>query len=309
MTFGSEFADFLKSHISKIASGDDLKECVFNENSYVYGQVSAGGGKNFVEMSKSIAEYLFTIMNQNIAIPQADLIVCRYMIHEVSYLAFLKMNYKASYIHHTDTADTKNTNDIVQCKAVIPMKGQKITEAAIICMNDYQVQVLEKKYEVNGVKTNYFSSMFLECHGSLSANARLSIVTKAINNVQKKYCDENEQYEAQMDTKSIIHTELEEEGSISVSNVLEKVFHSEPEKRVEVEEKLEKYDILEDEIVPQNENTFKKYEKQCLSTDTGIELKIPMSQYQDNQKVEFITNNDGSISILLKNIGYIMAKI
>ena len=37
-----------------------------------------------------------------------------------------------------------------------------------------------------------------------------------------------------------------------------------------------------------------------LETDTGIEIKIPMEEYKDPDKVEFITNPDGTISVLIK---------
>lgn len=51
-----------------------------------------------------------------------------------------------------------------------------------------------------------------------------------------------------------------------------------------------------------------KFEKQYLKTDTGIEINIPMEQYQDIDQVEFITNADGTISVLIKNINKIMTK-
>ena len=52
----------------------------------------------------------------------------------------------------------------------------------------------------------------------------------------------------------------------------------------------------------------RKYQTQHLLTDTGIELKIPMDQYRDHERVEFITEADGSISVLLRRIGHIQAK-
>ena len=112
-----------------------------------------------------------------------------------------------------------------------------------------------------------------------------------------------------MNTKNIIYTELEEEGTLSIPDVLDKVFPEKPEFREEVTEKLEKYNISEAEITPQNTATLKRYEKQCLSTDTGVEIKIPMEQYRSGDSIEFITNEDGSISILIKNIGHITSKM
>ena len=33
---------------------------------------------------------------------------------------------------------------------------------------------------------------------------------------------------------------------------------------------------------------------QRLLTDTGIELKIPMEEYNNKDRIEFITNSDGT---------------
>ena len=43
-------------------------------------------------------------------------------------------------------------------------------------------------------------------------------------------------------------------------------------------------------------------------TDTGIEIKIPMEQYNSTDSIEFITNPDGTISVLIKNIGKITSR-
>lgn len=76
----------------------------------------------------------------------------------------------------------------------------------------------------------------------------------------------------------------------------------------EVIQKLDKYHLTETDVTPQNPNTTKKFGKQNLITDTGIEIRIPMEQYQNKDKVDFITNPDGTISVLIKNVGSIISK-
>ena len=76
----------------------------------------------------------------------------------------------------------------------------------------------------------------------------------------------------------------------------------------EVHEKLEKYHLNEAAVEPQNPATTKKYMTQRLLTDTGIELKIPMEEYNNKDRIEFITNADGTISLLIKNIGSIESR-
>jgi hypothetical protein len=247
-------------------------------------------------------------MNSNVDIPSADLLVVRFRAYEQEYLGLLKMNFKAGYTHRTFAEGENNNNEIIRYKAVLPTESQKLTEAAIINLQTLQVQVVEKKYEVNGEKTNYFSYLFLQCSSHLSHKTKLNIVTKAIEKVQREGLEEYAACEAQMNAKCIIQEEIEEKGGFVVEDLADKVFEEKPELRNAFQEQMEKYDMVKEEVIPQSENTTRKYQKQHLFTDTGIEIKIPMDLYKNSGKVEFITNPDGTISLLIKNIEHLEAR-
>ncbi len=306
---GSDFCDFLKSHIFRLLSGDDLKACEFyKEESEVFQALQDYSEDNFVPISQMLATMLYEIMNSNIAIAPADFIIAEYRVDQTPYLAMLKMNYKVSYTHTTESEGFSNINSIMRHRALLPSESQRLSEACFINLEDFSIQLIEKKYEVNGEKVAYFSKLFLKCGGALSAKSKISIVAKAVEQVQKKYLDDGEQFEAFMEAKNIIHEELAEEGSLNIPRVIDKVFKEKEEFKQEVKEKLDKYHITEEEVKPKSVATVKKFEKQCLTTDTGIELKIPMEQYQNPENVQFITNDDGTISVLLKNIGHIVTR-
>ncbi|MBP3476873.1 MAG: nucleoid-associated protein [Lachnospiraceae bacterium] len=312
LEYGSEIAEFLKEHIAKISSGDDAKECRFyKEESEVFHMLEEYADDNFVEISKDIASLLYEIMNSNIDIPAADLMVVRFRESDEEYLALLKMNYKALYTHRTMTLEDGegNSNEIIRHKSILPSESQRLTEAAIIKLDDLSLQVIEKKYEVNGEKTNYFSFLFLKCSSHLSHKSKLSIVSRAVESVQKEGYDESERFEKQMRAKSIIQEEIEEKGGFVVEELAEKIFEEQPELKVAFQDKMEKYDMVKEEIQPQSENTVRKYQSQHLYTDTGIEIKIPMDQYKNPRSVEFITNPDGTVSVLIKNIEHLEAKL
>ena len=151
------------------------------------------------------------------------------------------MNYKTSYTHLTNSDPWGNNNDIIQQKAILPGETQKLSEAALIDLDAPEyVRLVEKKYEVNGGKTNYFSKLFLKCSGALSSKSKLSIVSKAVADVQKKYFNESEQFEVQMETKSILNREFTEQGGFQVPEVVDKIFKDHPDMKEEVQEKLEK---------------------------------------------------------------------
>lgn len=310
LEFGSEFADFLKEHIARVFSGDDGKSCRFyKEESEVYRMLAQYSDDFFVDASKDMAEFLYSIMNSNIDIPPADLIVVRFRYGETEYLGLLKMNYKSLYTHRTMALEEGgNTNEIIRHKSILPPESQRLSEAAIIKLDDLSVQVVEKKYEVNGEKTDYFSYLFLKCSSHMSHKSKLSIVTKAVEAVQKEGYGEAGQYEAQMRAKSIIQEELEEKGGFVVEEIAERIFEEKPELKTACQDKMEKYNMVKEEVLPQSETTTRKYQKQHLFTDTGIEIKIPMEQYKDPGSVEFITNEDGTVSVLIKNIGHLEAR-
>ena len=312
LEYGSEIAEFLKEHIVKISSGDDAKECRFyKEESEIYRMLNSYSDEDFVAVSKEIAGLLYDIMSGNIDIPPADLMVVRFREGEEEYLALLKMNYKAFYTHRTMAAGDGegNSNEIIRHKSILPSESQRLTEAAVIRLNDLALQVIERKYEVNGEKTNYFSFLFLKCSAHMSHKSKLAIVSRAVESVQKEGFAETERFERQMRAKSIIQEEIEEKGGFVVEELAEKIFEQEPELKVAFQDKMEKYDMVKEEIQPRSDNTVRKYQSQHLYTDTGIEIKIPMEQYKNPQSVEFITNPDGTISVLIKNIEHLEAKL
>lgn len=305
--FGSDFADFLRDHIYKIMSSDDCKKCKFYEKeSEIYQVLASYREDHFIPMSQDIANHLYQIMSSNVDIPPADLVIVRFKADEREYLALLKMNYMESFTHKTRDLEEGKENEAAKHKAILPM-GSRLKEAAMIAMDDLSIQAIEKKYEVNGEKTNYFTSLFLKCSSELSHKSKLSIVTKAVEKVQNNYYDEEQLYEQVMRAKSIIHETLQENGSFKVEELSEKIFGNDNRysMKAEFHESMEKYDLVKQEIAPRNEGTVKKYAFQNLQTDTGIEIKIPMEQYKDSIQV---VRENGNISLHIKNIMQLKAK-
>ena len=177
----------------------------------------------------------------------------------------------------------------------------------MVNLSDGSILLTEKKFEVNGEKKNYFSELFLECSAPLSQKSKLDLVTRAVEQVNRKYYGE-EDAGRRMETKKAIYEELGETGSLKVEEVKEKIFPDSPQMQEELTEKLEKYHLEKEVIRPKSENTIKKFQKQHLTTDTGIEITIPMEEYKNPDRVEFLTNPDGTVSVLIKNIGRLRSK-
>ena len=300
--------DFFREHIYRIMSGDDLKKCYFREDeeSKVFDIVKEFSEENMVEDSKRLAAELYSIMNSNVDIPSGDLAVVTFQYKSQIYLAILKMNYKESFVHITQSEAGENINSIIKYRATLPASSSKLSEAVLINLNDYSVEIVEKKYEVNGEKCNYLSELYLKCRAGMSSKSKLAIVTKAVEQVNKKHFAD-EPVKA-MEAKRIIKKEIEDTGTVNVEKISEKIYGDEPKVKEEFDAKMEKYHMQKAEVKPQSTATTRKFEKQYLKTDTGIEINIPMEQYEDINQVEFITNPDGTISVLIKNINKISTR-
>ncbi|MCR4807798.1 MAG: nucleoid-associated protein [Lachnospiraceae bacterium] len=304
-----ELNDLLRTHIYKVASGDDLKTCVFSdeEESEMYRLVKNFSEDDLIGFSKEAASRLYDIMAANPAIPSADFCVVTFKNEARSYLALLKMNYKDSFVHMTQNADDgTNIISIIMQSATLPASGSKLSEAVIIDLEDLTIRIIEKKYEVNGVNTNYLSELYLKCYAKMSQRTRMKIVEKAVDQINRKYFEDD--IGKQLESKAVIENQIREEGAIRPDLISEKLYEEYPTAKEEFEGKLEKYNMVREEVRPQNETTVRKLGKQYLKTDTGIEINIPMDEYNNNDSVEFITNPDGTISIMIKNISRLMAK-
>lgn len=307
---GPDLNDFLRAHICRLLSGDDLKRCEFDtEHSEVYAILREFKEENLIPVSKELAGRLYTILNANLEIPAGDVFFVTFQTESRLHLAILKMNYKEVYVHYTSLGEQEeNINEVMRQTAALPLAGGKLAEAVLIDLSDDTVLLAEKKFPVNGEKVNYLSELFLHCHAKMSQKTKLDLVTKAVEQIHKKYYEDD--FEQKMKAKSVLHEECtKNDGAIRVEEITEKVFReAPPEVKEEFVEKLEKYRLPKEEIKLQSEKTTKKFEKQYLTTDSGIEINIPMEEYHNKQHVEFITNQDGTVSVLIKNVNRITSK-
>ena len=109
--------------------------------------------------------------------------------------------------------------------------------------------------------------------------------------------------------KSAIFKNLEEEQELSPEKLADQLFDDNLTARLTFVDQL-KESIPEPIKVSDIDHSrqTKKLENQKLSLSNGIQLIVPNTIYQDAEAVEFIQNQDGTYSILIKNIEEIQNK-
>lgn len=66
--------------------------------------------------------------------------------------------------------------------------------------------------------------------------------------------------------------------------------------------------IEENEIQLSEKITERKFKSQKIKTDTGIEINFPSTYYNNKDMIEFINQPNGTVSIVIKNVGKISNK-
>ena len=94
---------------------------------------------------------------------------------------------------------------------------------------------------------------------------------------------------------------------ISPMQVAEEVFDGRPVMKDEFIEKIKDAEVPEQ--VEINKYVTKKLSSNVrIVTDIGVEISFPAEFYKDNEHIEIINNEDGTISIKINNIGELTNK-
>lgn len=301
LDMGPDLMEFIRGHIFKILDSDDTKKCKFDGSlspiPALLEDMQEKEDDSFIKASRLLAESLFDIMCDSVTIPAADLVVVSFQLHSVVYLALLKMNYKDTYIHKEAENEV---NDIVK-QRIMPMGGAKLTEAVIVDLLEYNVQLVEKKFEMmTGDKINYISECFLKCHADMAPKKKFKILNKVITDINNRY--ENEPLRNRMNAKSKLREEFAEKNEFRVNEIGDRIFGDDAEKKQIFDDRMERYDLAYDKFTVGKENTVKGLEYVIVETDSGIEIKIPMEEYLTKANVKIVEDSHGYNAIIIKNI-------
>jgi len=297
-------SDFIIKHVKKLMNNPAVKEATFDPESPVHQDIQkfVNGEIYFKDASLTICQRLNEIMAANVEIPSGDVLVAQFEAGNDAYLAILKLNYKECYAHESGDGENGTDNQIVKYRHVLPFDNGKVEEACLIPYHPMVIRLLEKPYMVNGEPRNYFSELFLCCSPELSKKETAQIINEITEEITEKYFQGSVETAAKIKV-ALMEEAIEEEGAISIASVASRVF-TEPEQ----EEARQEYINLAKEAGIRPEVDFgEKFTKQQFSAhrfkaDNGIEVKFPAELSDDSNIIEFQNHEDGSVTIILKNM-------
>ena len=273
---------YLQYHIEKLLASDDIRQCRPLPDSAFRNELEQN--KDFVDLSCRIAGVLFDYMHAHTTIPGADLAVVDFTRDGEPWLGILKLNYK---------------------NGCLPTQSGKVEEGALVDLTDYSMRLLEKKYDIDGHKEFYLSTVVFQYTQAEPEKKKLQAIQEAAAQaVKDSYADEPHA-EAQV-AMLIANQASDNDNQVTVEQVRRQLAEDYPLAAVPFDDYVEKSDVLEpamhDQPVTVTPARIRRMESRSIHTANGIEVKIPTEMLSEDSAVEFLHDADGSVSLLIKNV-------
>ena len=294
--------EMLKNNIEKLYSSNDMKWASFKENSPVEKMMeSLDADLNlFMEVTKDISYVIQKVIHENReALPSCDIAFVLFEMENVMYFGCIKLNHKDLFIRKLEETRDGAIAMLGRSNDLYLSPKSKIEEGFIIHLKFMDIALLDKTYNVKGEKTSFFESLILDLDTNMSEREKLKSFNQINKRIQEKFIGEDISQKAQI--KKAISDTIVEDGSLDVKKVLDKVFDDTQEIKSIYKEAFKKANLDKQEIKV-GETVARKFDKQKIVTEDGIEVNIPVDYYGQDDKVEIIANADGTISITIKNI-------
>ena len=290
--------EYLRKKIERVYS-DDAKTGVFDSENVFLAQLSDDLLETSVTVAKLWQEEFSVSENQK----TNDLIFVQFDKEGVEHFAFLRIALRETLTHLGGEVD----NPIKLTQNNLPGFGTGADEALVINLKSRKYHLIEKRIKYNGAFLNYMSDNLLQVNPTISAKKSIKALERTAQKVAESFNKDDFQFQSKV--KSSIFKNLEENDELSPEKLADDLFDSNLTARLtfidQVKEAIPE-PVKFDEIDSSRQK--KKFENQKLSLSNGIELIVPNNIYQDAESVEFIQNDNGTYSILIKNIEDIQNK-
>ena len=301
MELTAEKTAYLQYHIEKLLASDEIRQCRPLPDSAFRNELEHN--QDFIDLSCRIAGVLFDYMHAHATIPGADLAVVDFTRDGAPWLGILKLNYKNGYTHYTETVEGAPVNSIIQQRACLPTQSGKVEEGALVNLTDYSMRLLEKKYDIDGHKEFYLSSVVFQYTQAEPEKKKLQAIQEAAAQAVKDAYEDEPHADAQV-AMLIANQAADNDNQVSVEQVRQQLAEEYPLAAVPFDDYVEKSEVLEEAAAPVTVTParIRRMESRSIRTANGIEVKIPTELLNSDSELEFLHDPDGSVSLLIKNV-------
>lgn len=256
--------------------------------------------ESIIETSKQISNILFSIMRTNDGIESCDLLTVNINTNLGPLVGIIKLDYADNFMHNVDVLDEKISIGIMPVKTGLP---DTIKKAAFIKANgrDFDLYYIDEyKKSKNNEEYNvfYWSNHFLNCIEVVNAKTTTLDFLKASENWVRTADIRDVKETENIRTK--IREKIIEEENITIDDLASEIFEDDDNA-----EDFKEYMAclnFDNSITIDKPTVIKKLNKIKIQIEKDITLTINRDSYNDNSKFEVVSNDDGSVNMIIKNV-------
>lgn len=283
--------DYFRKKLSKVFS-DEAKRGRFEADSPFLTYLTDELLETSVTISRAWQKEFVISEDQKVN----DLVFIHFDRDGQPYLAFLRLTLREQ-LAHIGQAD----QPIKTSQNNLPSAAQTPDEALIINRQTLDYYLIEKRIKHNGSFANYFSENLLQITPQQSVKKSIKTLEQTAQKIADQFNQDDFSFQSKM--KTAIYDHLEDKQELSPEDLANQLFEDNLTARLSFVDQVK--ETIPDPIKLtdiDHSRQIKKLENQKLSLSNGIELIVPNKVYQDADMVEFIQHDDGTYSILIKNI-------
>jgi len=256
---------------------------------------------DFISLSTNLAERIHDSIARSEDPVSTDVLVVHFSQDEDGeYLAVILMENKSAFTHRVTTEGDKVRNDIIRHHSILPGLTQQVQSFALMNLDGSTVSVRDKKRRIDGETAFLLKDEVIFCYTEVSAKEAVRVVRKIAGTVADDFGGNSAL--ALSKGKQYLVENAETSPSFSPTEMGQAMFAGSDSMRQAYEERLQEAN-LPDSVPLEHEFAIKTGRMQRIKTDTGIEIVVPAAYLSDPDFVEFIQNDDGTLSIAIKKIG------
>ena len=293
--------DYYRKKVEKALNSPSLKELTVGSlhEMMLRSDKMIESDEEFIKQAHEMTDKLFALGSVIEEMPNSNVLFVDCYKNGETYVAALKLNYRYIPMSVIDEENIRITK-----KQVLPTMGSPVDEAIVVNVDAKKLFLIEKKYMIDGRMDFYLNAQWIKGEEKLTDKQKMSTMKKVVKKMDDIYNVNDGKALPLM--KHEIQERIDTNQPVKPLEIVKKVLESDGQAQEESEIMMKDLGIDEEDRIESLSLT--SMDKCKLVLDDDIEISLPIEEYLSGDKVEKVKQEDGTYSILLKDVSEVIVK-
>lgn len=293
--------DYYRKKVEKALNSPSLKELTVGSlhEMMLRSEKMIESDEEFIKQAHEMTDKLFALGSVIEEMPNSNVLFVDCYKNGERYVTALKLNYRYIPMSVIDEENIRITK-----KQVLPTIGSPVDEAIVVNVDAKKLFLIEKKYMIDGKMDFYLNAQWIKGEEKLTDKQKMSTMKKVVRKMDDIYNVNDGKALPLM--KHEIQERIDTNQPVKPLEIVKKVLESDGQAQEESEIMMKDLGIDEEDRIESLSLT--SMDKCKLVLDDDIEISLPIEEYLSGDKIEKVKQEDGTYSILLKDVSEVIVK-